>query len=79
MTAKRSAYTTEQLDDIINASPTPVRVIDFLLVGHFDPVITLSELIEMDVFRGWPPQSITHLSEERFEKLRSRMNFWFAV
>jgi hypothetical protein len=54
-------------------------VIDFLLVGHFDPVITLSELMEMDVFQGWPPQSITHLSEGRFKNLRSRMNFGFAV
>lgn len=73
------AYTTEQLNDIIKASQTPVRVIDFLLIGHFDPVITLSELVKMNVFSGWPPQSITHLSEERFEKLRSRMNFGFAV
>jgi hypothetical protein len=32
-----------------------------------------------NTIQRWPPQSITHLSEERFEKLRTRMNFGFAV
>jgi predicted GNAT family N-acyltransferase len=79
LTAKRSAYTTEQLSKIVVASETPVKVIDFLLMGHFDPVIGLDELLETKVFRGWPPQSITRLDEERFGKVRRRMNFGFAV
>jgi ribosomal protein S18 acetylase RimI-like enzyme len=79
MTAKRSAYTTEQLTNIMQISNTPVRVIDFLLIGHFVPTISLPELIDMQVFRGWPPQSITHLPEHRFEAVRARMDFGFAV
>jgi hypothetical protein len=78
LTAKRSAYTTEQLSKIVEASDTPVKVIDFLLMGHFDPAIGLDELLETKVFRGWP-QSITRLDEERFAKVRRRMNFGFAV
>ena len=57
LTAKRSAYTTKQLSKIIEASDTPVKVLDFLLMGHFDPVIPLDDLLRLGVFRGWPPQS----------------------
>jgi ribosomal protein S18 acetylase RimI-like enzyme len=79
LTAKRSAYTTEQLSAIAKASNTPVKIIDFLLIGHFDPAIRLDQLLEDGVFRGWPPQSITRLDEGRFAKLRERMDFGFAV
>ena len=79
LTAKRSAYTTEQHSKIVEVRDTPVKVIDFLLMGHFDPAIGLDELLETKVFRGWPPQSITRLDEERFGKVRRRMNFGFAV
>ena len=79
LTAKRSAYTTEQLSEIIEASDTPVKVIDFLLMGHFDPAIPLDDLLRLGVLRGWPPQSITRLDEGRFAKVRERMIFGFAV
>jgi len=79
LTAKRSAYTTEQLSKIVKASDTPVKVIDFLLIGHFDPVIPLDDLLRLEVFRGWPPQSITRLDETRFARVRERMNFGFEV
>ena len=78
LTAKRSAYTTEQLSKIVEASRTPVKVIDFLLVGHFDPVIPLDDLLRLGVLRG-PPQSITQIDENRFGNVRERMNFGFAV
>ena len=70
---------TEQLSAIAEASNTPVRVIDFLLMGHFDPAIPLDKLLEDGVFRGWPPQSITRLDEARFAKVRKHLNFGFAV
>ena len=60
-------------------SNTPVKVIDFLLMGHFDPAIPLDQLLEDGVFRRWPPQSITRLDEARFAKLRERLNFGFVV
>lgn len=78
LTAKRSAYTTEQLSAIAEANKTPVKVIDFLLMGHFDPAIPFDELLKTGVLRG-PPQSITRLNEERFAHVRKRMNFGFEV
>jgi hypothetical protein len=33
----------------------------------------------MGVFRGAPPQSISQLTEDRFEPVRNRMAFGFAV
>jgi hypothetical protein len=57
----------------------PVKVIDFLLVGHIEPAIKLDDLKHMGVFRGGPPQSISQLTEERFEPVRDRMAFGFAV
>lgn len=79
LTAKRSAYTTEQLSAIADESKTPVKVIDFLLMGHFDPAIPLDHLLESGVFRGWPPQSITRLDDARLAKIREHMNFGFVV
>lgn len=78
LTAKRSAYTTEQLSAIAEANKTPVKVIDFLLMGHFEPAIPFDELLNAGVLRG-PPQSITRLNEERFAHVRKRMNFGFRV
>ncbi|MGY3137755.1 ribosomal protein S18 acetylase RimI-like enzyme [Bradyrhizobium sp. USDA 4501] len=79
LTAKRSAYTTEQLSEFFKISKSAVKVIDFLLMGHFDPAIPLDQLLKDGVFRGWPPQSITRLDEQRFAKVRGQMNFGFGV
>ena len=71
LTAKRSAYTTEQLSQIAEASDTPVKVIDFLLMGHFDPAIPLDDLLKIGVFRGWPPNRSSGLTKRGLQKLDS--------
>ncbi|MGO8835417.1 MAG: GNAT family N-acetyltransferase, partial [Roseiarcus sp.] len=79
LTAKRSVFSETELRGMIDASPTPVRVIDFLLVGHIDPAIPLAALAADGVFNGGPPQSICALSPERFAPIRRRLALGFAV
>jgi hypothetical protein len=79
LTAKRSVYSTQQMEQIVSDKYEPVKIIDFLLVGHLDPPATLDDLLEDRVFCGHPPQSISHLSPERFDSLKRRMNFGFEV
>jgi hypothetical protein len=75
LTAKRSVYSEAKLATFEATAQRPVKVIDFLLVGHID----LEELKRMGVFRGAPPLSISQLPETRFESVRNRMAFGFAV
>jgi ribosomal protein S18 acetylase RimI-like enzyme len=79
LTGKRSVYSEAKLEEFEATSDHPVKVIDFLLVGHIEPAIKLSDLMRLGVFRGGPPQSISRLREERFEPVRDRMKFGFAV
>ena len=67
LTAKRSVYSEAQLDEFEATKDRPVKVIDFLLIGHLDPVMKLDELQHKNVFAGHPPQSICRLSPERKE------------
>jgi hypothetical protein len=79
LTAKRSVYSEAKLAAFEATSQRPVKVIDFLLVGHIDPTIKLTELLEMGVFNRKPPRSISQLSDTKFEPVRNRMAFGFAV
>lgn len=56
ITAKRSVYSEEQLDGMHATVERPVKVIDFLLIGHIEPVIALEDLNREGVFSGHPPQ-----------------------
>jgi hypothetical protein len=79
LSAKRSVYSEAKLAGFEATARRPVKVIDFLLVGHLDPAINLNELLKMRVFNGGPPQSISQLPPARFEPVRNRMAFGFAV
>lgn len=79
LTAKRSVYSEAQLAGFGATNAKPVKVIDFLLVGHLDPLMTLDELEGEGVFTGHPPQSICHLPPERFNPVRRRMALGFEV
>ena len=79
LTAKRSVYSEAKLAAFEPTEQRPVKVIDFLLVGHIEPAIKLDDLKRMGVFRDAPPQSISRLTEERFMPVRNRMAFGFAV
>jgi ribosomal protein S18 acetylase RimI-like enzyme len=79
LTGKRSVYSEAKLAAFEATAHRPVKVIDFLLIGHIDPAMKLDDLKRMGVFRGGPPQSISQLTEDRFEPVRDRMKFGFAV
>ena len=79
LTGKRSVYSEEQLADFRATKKRPVKVIDFLLIGHIEPPMPLSDLKKTGVFNGAPPQSICILSPLRFKPVRSRMQFGFQV
>ena len=79
LTAKRSVYTETKLAAFEATVQRPVKVIDFLLVGHLEPAIKLDELLRSGVFNNTPPQSISRLPEAQFEAVRNRMAFGFAV
>ena len=79
LTGKRSVYSEAKLAAFDATAQRPVKLIDFLLIGHIEPAIKLDDLRRMGVFRGGPPQSISQLTEDRFEPVRNRMAFGFAV
>jgi hypothetical protein len=79
LTAKRSVYSEAQLDEFKATKDHPVKVIDFLLIGHLDPMMKLDELRKKKVFTGHPFQSICRLPPERMDPIRTRMKFGFKV
>lgn len=79
LTAKRSVFPERELREWIDASSSPVKVIDFLLVGHLDPPVPLETLKTEGVFGKYPPQSITALSSDRFAPIRRRLALGFQV
>ena len=79
ITAKRSVYSEEQLAGFAATKAHPVKVIDFVLIGHIEPPIKLTELNDEGVFAGHPPQSICYLPPSRFDPVKRRMSFGFEV
>ena len=79
ITAKRSVYSEEQLAAFCASQTRPVKVIDFLLIGHLEPPMKLVDLNSEGVFTRHPPQSICHLPPARFRPVRDRMSFGFEV
>jgi hypothetical protein len=79
LTAKRSAYSDEQLAEFEAGEDHPVKVIDFLLIGHLEPSIQLIDLKREGVFNGHPPQSITYLAPRRVVPVLERMSLGFEV
>jgi len=77
LTAKRSVFSSAELEQWIESAETPFLVIDFLLIGHADPHISLADLISAGVFKRRPPQSILELSEDRYSPLQQRLNLGF--
>jgi len=79
LTGKRSVYSEGQLDAFKATKKKPVKVIDFLLIGHIDPPILLTDLKAGGVFNRTPPQSICILPPARFQLVRNRMQFGFKI
>jgi hypothetical protein len=68
-TAKRSVFSAQELHDLDASVTSPIKVIDFLLIGHADPPVRLNTLVSTRVFSNRPPQSIAELTEDQYEVL----------
>jgi GNAT superfamily N-acetyltransferase len=77
LTAKRSVFTAEDMREMNASADSPVKMIDFLLVGHIQPPARLKTLVSIGVFSKRPPQSIALLTEERYAKLKPSVQLGF--
>lgn len=75
----RSVYSDTQLTMMAATPARPVKVINFLLVGHFEPVMNLQTLKEDRVFADHPPQSIKHLDRAQQDALLRHAQLGFAM
>ena len=78
-TAKRSVFSAEELVRMNPRPSSPVKVIDFLLIGHLQPAIPLSDLLAQGVFKNRPPQSIAGLGETRYKALKPNLRLGFDL
>ena len=76
----RSVYGDEQLRAFNASESRPVKVINFLLMGHIIPPIALQDLTRAGVFASHPPQSIVRLQRDQLlSVLRQIGNFGFQL
>jgi hypothetical protein len=64
---------------MVATTADPVKVIDFLLVGHLQPPVQLQALVASGVFSKRPPQSIAQLSEDRYQILKPFVSLGFDL
>ena len=77
-TGGRSVYSERQLLKWGATSDYPVKVIDFLLVGHITPPLMLNELVAKGVLNGHP-QSIVGLLSNRLTPIIDHLDFGFTI
>jgi GNAT superfamily N-acetyltransferase len=75
----RSVYSDAQLTSMAATPDRPVKVINFLLAGHFEPALGLPTLKRDRVFADHPPQSIKHLSPQLQGAVLRHANLGFAM
>jgi hypothetical protein len=78
-TAKRSVFSAGDLNDMKPSAKSPVKIIDFLLVGHVEPPVRLNTLVNMGVFSHRPPQSISELTEGPYAQLKPHIQLGFEL
>ncbi|PZO73925.1 MAG: GNAT family N-acetyltransferase [Mesorhizobium amorphae] len=71
MTSKRSVFSEKVLREMYQGNSQPVKVLDFILIDHFDAPIGLSALTKMSALKA-PPISITSISDDAFEKIMDK-------
>lgn len=76
LTAKRSVYSANELSMLIKQSKEPLKVIDFLLVGHLETPLPLKQLKAAGMLKAHP-QSITEVGTSDLSPLRSRLKLGF--
>jgi len=79
LTAKRSVFSGEEIKEMAPTKNSPVKVIDFLLIGHVEPFVNLKTLLEQKVFNQRPPQSISGLTSDTYSALRPHIKLGFKL
>jgi len=74
---KRSVFPEQDLREWKPTEASPVKVIDFLLVGHVEPAIGLDALVSQRIFNTRPPQSISEIDDQRYVLLRNQIQLGF--
>jgi hypothetical protein len=74
-TAKRSVFSDIELREMVQGVE-PLKITDFLLIGHLGPAIPLELMTHGSILQSWP-QSITHLQEEAYQNLKPYLNLGF--
>ena len=77
--ARRSVFSLDNLKAMMQESSRPIKVIDFLLVGHSDPPVSLEHLIRSGIFHSRPPQSISMISDEAYRRLKQQLSFGYNI
>lgn len=75
---RRSVYAQQDLTTMNPREASPVLVIDFLLIGHLEPPISLDTLVSTGVFSSRPSQSISTVDEAAFNRLKPNLQVSFA-
>ena len=65
----RSVYSDTQLVSFGATDAKPVKVVNFLLITHIDPVIGLDALQNLEIITPSPQQSIFRLSRDKLVTL----------
>lgn len=78
-TAKRSVFSAADLHGMKPSASYPVKMIDFLLVGHMDPAVRLETLLNTDVFSNRPPQSIAEFTQAQYAQLKPQIQLGFEI
>ena len=75
---RRSVYSRDDLLAMNPSDSSAVLVIDFLLIGHISPPVTLPRLIESRVFSSRPPQAIARIDSEAFRRLQPSLSIVYS-
>jgi hypothetical protein len=76
-TAKRSVFSAQALHEWKASRSSPVKMIEFLLIGHTELPVPLHTLVDEEIFSGRPPQSIAQLDEGKYAKLKRHLRLGF--
>jgi rRNA-processing protein FCF1/GNAT superfamily N-acetyltransferase len=78
LTARRSVFSVDQLNALDAQIENPVRVLDFLLVGHLREPLGIEECRSNGLLNS-PPQSIGRLSTQSYQRLSARIQPSYAI
>lgn len=79
LTGGRSVYSEAQLEAWKATADRPVKVINYLLAGYIDPVVTFDDLKALGIFGHHPPQSIFEIAPSKLALLLNRIKLGFAL